>query len=426
MEEHFKMSVKEINRLPVIKRLAAKEIRVKTAAGTLGLSVRQILRIKKRYVKEGVSGLVHQSRGRAGNRKIPEKEITRIMDIMKTTYQDFGPTLAHEKLRENHGVQLSRETLRRAMIGTNLWKPKRKHLFKVFQMRVRRSRYGELVQADGSPHAWFENRGEECTLLVFIDDATGKLMHLQFVERETLNAYFQAMYAYITKYGRPHALYVDKHSIFKTTRFASGIRSIDDSLNETQFTRAMRELAIEVICANTPQAKGRVEKVNCTLQDRLVKEMRLLGIKNMAEGNRFLPAFMTKFNQRFSVIPKEKENAHRPVLVSENLQEILIKKEVRILSKNLTFQKDNQLFQVDEKRPAYALRHAPVEIRTDWDNQMTVYYKGKKLSCQTFEKHPETKAVNGKELTEMLRHVTKRPVVIPAENHPWRRFVISY
>jgi hypothetical protein len=243
------------------------------------------------------------------------------------------------------------------------------------------------------------------------------------VHEETTNDYFQAMHAYIKTHGKPLALYVDKHSVFRTTRFGSGASSIDDSLKETQFTRAMRELGIEVICANSPQAKGRVEKVNATLQDRLAKEMRLIGISTVKEGNAYLPKFIKLFNAKFAVQARNGENAHRPLLPSENLKDILVKKEVRILSKNLIFQYKANVYQITEERPGYTLRHAPIEVREDWNENVTVYYKGKKLESHAVQEQPVTQVVNSKELSEEMRALVKRKTVKPSANHPWRRFV---
>jgi len=423
MKGHILMSVKEVSRIPTFEKLTKGLITVKLAAERLSLSTRQVKRLKGRFVRFGADGLIHKSRGKASSRKIAKDIMEKALTLIKEKYSDFGPTLALEKLTENYGITISRETLRKAMITGGIWKSKRKRIVKVFQIRERRSREGELVQADGSPHAWFEERGESCNLLVFIDDATGKLKYLHFVDEETTNNYFRAMDTYITNFGKPMAIYVDKHSIFKTTRFADGFSGIDDSLKETQFTRAMRELGIEVICANSPQAKGRVEKVNETLQDRLVKEMRLEGINTMEEGNKYLPVFIIDFNRRFSVEPKDPGDAHRPLLPTENLKDILIKKEVRILSKNLTFQYKANLYQVSEERPVYTLRHAPVEVREDRDENITAYYKGKNLAIRIAKERQLTKIVNSKELTEEMKLIVAGKTIKPSADHPWRRFV---
>jgi len=422
MKGNILMSAKEADRINIMNKLVSGEITAKYAAQVIYLSIRQVRRLKLRYVKDGAKGLIHKSRGRQGNRSIPKEIMEKALTVIKDKYCDFGPTLALEKLKEQGEVPFERETLRKTMIAEGLWKSKRRKYVVIHQSRKRRDREGELIQADGSPHAWFEKRGTYCNLLVFIDDATGKLKHLQFVKEEKTNDYFRAMYSYIRAYGKPLALYVDKHSIFKTTRFGSGLSGIDDSLKDTQFTKAMRELGIELICANSPQAKGRVEKVNRTLQDRLVKEMRLKGINNMEEGNKYLSSFIKMFNEKFAVDPASKENAHRPLLVSENLKEILVKKEVRILSKNLEFQYGNKLYQVKTERALYALRHAPIVVNEDWDGLVKVYYKGKELKVEVVERLPLAKVAGSKEIYQEVEKIVRKPYT-PVKDHPWRRFV---
>jgi transposase len=295
------MSVKEINRIAIMEKLVSGDIKVKQAASSLQLSTRQVKRLKKSFTLLGVKGLIHKSRGKASSRKVPGKEIARALRIVGKKYPDFGPTFALEKLKELHGITFSRETLRGAMIGNGMWKPKKQRYVVVHQQRKRRIREGELVQVDGSPHLWFENRGPYCTLLVFIDDATGKLKHLMFARAETTNDYFRATDAYIRQFGKPVALYTDKHGVFRVNTKRNNMASVDDANGLTQFGRAMQELAITLIFANSPEAKGRVEKANGTLQDRLVKEMRLKGISNLKDGNLYLPEFMEAYNQRFSV-----------------------------------------------------------------------------------------------------------------------------
>ena len=411
------MSVKEIDRVPTIKRLSEGKTTAVKAAQDLGLSIRHVRRLKKLFGKMGAKGLMHKNRGKMSKKGIPENEIKRIMKIVKDKYWDFGPTLALEKLVENHGVVISRETLRKAMILEGIWKAKKRKSVRIYQQRERRPREGELIQADGSPHAWFEERGPDCTLLVFIDDATGKIKKGLFCGTETTDAYFKATGEYIEKHGKPLALYVDKNSIFVTS---------NNSLNPakpTQFTRAMDELTIEVILANTPQAKGRVEKVNGTLQDRLVKEMRLAEIATIEEGNRYLPEFIKNFNKRFAVMPKKKENAHRPLLLSENLGKILVKKYQRILSKNLEFQFKNKLYQIKTDRPTYAMRNAPVLVTQNPKGKVGVYYKETELKYRVAGKKPSQQETSAKELNskvDRLIRTNQNMARRPAKDHPWR------
>ena len=417
------MSAKELNRIGVLERLANGEIVAKQASETLGLSIRQVKRLKIRFKEFGLAGLVHKNRGRVSNRQIPKAEIDRVLALIAKKYADFGPTLALEKLKENHGVTLGRETLRLAMIDKGVWKSKKKRCVVVHQQRKRRIREGELVQVDGSPHLWFENRGPYCTLLVFIDDATGKLKHLQFARAETTNDYFRATDAYIRQFGKPLALYTDKHGVFRVNTKRNNMASVDDANGLAQFGRAMQELAITLIFANSPQAKGRVEKANGTLQDRLVKEMRLKGISSLKDGNLYLPEFMESYNQRFSVCALSKQDAHRGLLASENLKDILVKKGKRILSKNLEFSYANKVYQVKVDRPPYSMRHAPVIVLEDTSGNIRAYYKGNKLEFEVAQKLSNLKVADSKELYEEVEKVVKMPWK-PAKNHPWRNYSI--
>ncbi len=416
------MSVKEIDRVPIIKKLSEGKIVAVKASHCLGLSVRHVRRLKKLFVVKGAKGLVHKSRGKVSGRKISESEIKRIMKIVKDKYWDFGPTLALEKLTENHKVTVSRETLRKAMVSEGVWKAKKRKLVRIYQQRERRPREGELVQADGSPHAWFEKRGPNCTLLVFIDDATGKIMKGHFAKTETTDAYFEAMEGYVKEHGKPVALYVDKNSIFSVNN------NFVNPAKPTQFKRAMDELIIEVILANSPQAKGRVERVNGTLQDRLVKEMRLKEISTIEEANRFLPKFIDDFNNKFAVKPKNKGDAHRPLLPSENLQKILVKKHQRTLSKNLEFQFENKLYQIQTKRPTYAMRNAAILITQNHKGKVKVYYKEKELEYKVIQKRPRQQETSAKELNFKVDELVKisqnqtmeNMARKPAKDHPWR------
>jgi hypothetical protein len=271
-----------------------------------------------------------------------------------------------------------------------------------------------LVQIDGSPHAWFEQRGPTCTLLVAIDDATGKLLGLLFVEQESFHSYAHLAKAYFERYGKPAAFYSDKHSIFRVNQPGVGV-----SQAVTQFGRAMQELEIQILCANTPQAKGRVERVNQTLQDRLVKEMRLRGLSNMEQGNAYLPEFIEVFNQRFCVPPRSTHDAHRPLTQLENLEQILTWQESRTVSKNLTVQFKKVVYQIQTDRPSYALRNAQITVCEDAAGQVAILYKSKPLEFTVFHKQEhQAEIVETKNLDRVLDN--QRFAHIPASNHPWR------
>lgn len=425
MKGYFTMSNKEANRITVLEKLLNKKINIDQTAKILSLSVRQVWRLKKKYHLFGPAGLVHQLRGKKSNRRINPKIINQAIKIIKEKYYDFGPTLAWEKLTENHGFTFGVETLRKTMIETGVWESKKRKKAKIHQMRKRRSCEGELIQIDGSPHAWFENRGSKCDLLGYIDDATSKIKWLEFFPSETTAAYFKATKNYLKHYGKPLAFYADKNSIFRINMSKGGISSTSDSQGLTQFGRAMKELEIKLIPAHSAQAKGRIENLFGTLQDRLVKELRLKRINNIKKANMYLPQFMEKFNHKFSVKPRSSVNIHRPLLASDNLKRILAFQNTRILSKNLTCQFENKLYQIKTKRPTYAMRHAQVLIIKDLKGQITIEYKGRKLNYATLKRQPKAKIVDTKQLNHVVDKIkakeSKKIPWKPAINHPWRR-----
>jgi transposase len=413
--ETITMSREEISRLEVMQKLAEKRLSQKEASRILGLSVRQIKRLLKSYRREGAKGLVSKHRGRKGNNRLDEKVLRKALDLLKGKYKGFGPTLAHEKLVEKEKLNLSDESVRQLMIAEGLWKARKIKKETAHQLRERRACVGELVQIDGSPHDWFEGRAEACVLLVFIDDASGKLLQLLFVENESFFSYCQAAEGYFRQHGKPVAFYSDKHGIFRVNT-----PSVGQGEALTQFGRAMQELDIQLICANTPQAKGRVERANQTLQDRLVKEMRLRGISSIAEGNAYLPEFITDFNQRFAVEPRSSVNAHRALTAQDDLTTILTWQEQRVVSKNLTIQFEKVVYQIQTKRPSYALRNAHVTVCVNAQQQVTILYKGKPLEHAIYHQQAkQSEVIMAKDLDAALK---ERTYTKPALHHPWRKF----
>ena len=414
MDKLLTMSTKELSRLEVMQRLKAKRLIQKEAAILLGLSIRQIKRLWQKYQKQDAQGLISKRRGQASNNRIAAGVSQKVLDLIKKKYADFGPTLAHEKLTEVHKLSLSRESVRKLMIAEGLWLPRRAQKGAVHQMRERRACFGELVQIDGSDHAWFEERGERCTLLVYIDDATGKLLELLFVPDETFFAYCEASRHYFERYGKPVAFYSDKHGIFRI----NSEQSSGASSGMTQFGRAMQELNIQIICANSPQAKGRVERANQTLQDRLVKELRLRKISTREAGNQYLPEFCADFNRRFAVPARSTHDAHRPLLKTENLDLILTRQDTRLLSKNLTVQFNKVIYQIQSNRPDYALRHAQVTICENAKGVITILYKNKPLAYTTYKKlSHQAETVDTKNINRVIQ--LPKP---PAQDHPWRSY----
>ncbi len=347
MDELLTMSKKELTRLEVMQRLEQKRMRQKEAAEILGVSTRHIRRLLHSYREHKEKGLISKRRGKPSNNRLKAETKQEAIDLLHSRYHDFGPTLAYEKLTEVHDLTLSVESVRQIMIAEELWKPRKVKRKAIHQMRPRRACLGELVQIDGSPHAWFEGRGPACTLLVYIDDATGKLMELLFVPVESTFNYFAATRRYLDRHGCPVAFYSDKHGIFKVNA-----KNALSGSGMTQFGQAMKALDIEIICANTPQAKGRVERANQTLQDRLVKELRLKDISSMQKANAYAPVFIADFNRRFAVQPRSSHDAHRPLLFSEDELDIIFsQKETRVLSKNLTLQYHKVIYQIQTLGP---------------------------------------------------------------------------
>jgi len=425
-ERTYEMSQKELDRVEVVQHVVSKRLTQAQASQSLGISTRQVRRLVRRYRREGQSGLISRRRGSPGNNRLPHDTRKRAVSLVRDHYTDFGPTLASEKLNELHRLKISRETLRQLMIGAGLWVAKRRRKKRVFQMRARRSRFGELVQIDGSPHDWFEGRAGPCTLLVFIDDATSQLLYLRFVPAETTAAYMEALESYLHTHGRPVAFYSDRHSIFRinTEEPVTGH-------GLTQFGRALETLDIEAIHARTPQAKGRVERANQTLQDRLVKEMRLGKIGTLDAGNAFLAQYMETHNKRFAVAPRSDENAHRKLLHgAREIALILAEQNERILSRNLICQYKNTLYQIVATRQKYTLRNARAVVCERPTGEIAILYKGRELNYTTFKKGERPAAVEDeKSLNHRVdaagKAQARRKRWKPKPDHPWKKRFIS-
>ncbi len=425
VNDSVKLTTEELDRADVLQECRAGRLSNGQAAERLGISVRQVKRLKHRLQLEGVKGLASKQRGQPSHNQLPHDTLRQARMLLRTHYPDFGPTLAHEKLVEVHHLKLSPERVRQLMIEEGLWKPHRAHKRVIHPLRERRPRRGELVQIDGSPFAWFEGRAPACTLLVFIDDATGQLLELFFATAETTHSYFQATERYLRQHGRSVAFYSDKFGVF---RINHPHEQTTDGM--TQFGRAMYELDITLICANTPQAKGRVERVNQTLQDRLVKELRLKEISDIPTANTYLPEFRADFNRRFAVVPRDPTDAHRPLRATDDLTRILALRELRTLSKNLTLSYNNVIYQIQTNRPGYALRQAQVEVRERWDGQITIFYKGRSLNYTIYREPPKqaqliTSKMLNPEVDAQVIAKRKHKVYVPPPDHPWRKFRIS-
>lgn len=422
MREGFliKMSEKEIIRSQVLERILKGIETQKEGSLELNISVRQVKRLTKCYRKAGLLGIVSKRRGRRSKNAFEARFRENIVSLIRVDYSDFGPTLVCEKLAENWGYILSRETVRKWMLSEGIWQGKKRKSARIHAQRDRRFCVGELVQVDGSPHDWFEGRREKCTLLVWIDDATSQLLQLRFEETETTAGYFRGFLSYLSDAGRPEAIYTDKHGIFRVNQ---GMMLKEP---ETQFSRAMRELDIEMIYAHSPQAKGRVERVNRTLQDRLVKELRLHPISTLEGANAYLPVFVERFNVHFAKVPAKKENAHRKDIPDEAaLKRILGFQEKRTLSKNLEMSYRNVIYQIQAQGQGYGLRQARITVYEDLNGNVELMYKGRLLNyCRFVKAQRVGEVVTGKQLEETIKKIKQQKLAKPAFNHPWRQAAI--
>jgi len=376
------MSIKETERIAIMDNLIAKRIKQKHASQQLGISIRQVQRIVKKYKRDGISGLVHQGRGQVGNRALDGQKKDAIIALVKKHNPDFGPTFASENLGERDGVFVSKETLRQIMIEKGLWKAKQRKEVAIHTFRERRPCVGELVQLDGSPHAWFEKRAEKCTLIAFIDDATSRIMDGEFADYEGTFTLYHATEHYLNTYGKPLGLYVDKHSTFRINRQATIEEELKDTKARSQYARAMDDLKIELIFAHSPQAKGRVERLFETLQDRLVKELRLAGISTKEEATRyFREVYIRKHNAKFAVPPKEPINMHRKLLESDDLSRIFTMQTERIVSKTLVVQYKNIRYQIDTTGPyQYLLQKQKILVEENKEGAIVFRHKDKVLT----------------------------------------------
>lgn len=410
------MNHNELKRLEIIQKVVEKRLKQREAALILDCSVRNIKLLVKRYKTLGPPGLVSRQRGKPSNRALPEAFKQQITDIIKHKYTDFGPTLAVEMLYEREGLIVSRETARQWMIGAEIWIPKIKKRKKSHPPRPRRENYGSLIQIDGSPHDWFEGRSPKCTLIVFIDDSTSRIQLLRFFPAETTFAYFNTMQLYIERYGLPMAAYSDKHSIFRVNH-----KDPKTTTGLTQFGRGMVDIGVQLIHANSPQAKGKVENRNRTLQDRLIKTMRLDGIDNMKMANgEYLDKFTERFNAKFAKEPLKNEDIHQKINNIDDLKLHFTLQEERKVSKNLTISYKGKTVVIEAPDRARRLYQAYVTVCETESGNLTVLYKGESLPIKVYTKAQYySEAVSRKELDGIIR-VKPRRSSIPSASHPWR------
>ncbi len=404
----IEMSVRELRRLKVVQKVIDKQMTQKIAASVLSVSERQIRRLIKGVRKRGDESVVHQSRGRGSNRTLPKRLKAKVLKLYRKRYSDFGPTLAVEKLLERDGIQMSDETLRGWLLEAGLWEKKRKRSSHR-QWRQRRDCFGEMVQMDGSHHDWLEGRGPKLVLMGYIDDATSRVFAKFYDYEGTLPA-MESFKQYIQKYGVPMAVYVDRHSTYKSSKdltVEEELAGVTTPLS--QFQRALQELGVKVIHALSPQAKGRVERLFGVLQDRLVKEMRLEGIKTKEGANVFLEGYLPMYNARFEVCPANATDAHVTLSRGVDLDRYLCIKEQRTVRNDNTVSYEGKLYLIHE-----GVNAKKVMIEERLDGVMVIRHGKGDLKYREITERP-VKA------SPPARIYKTRVPSVPPKDHPWRK-----
>jgi hypothetical protein len=375
----FLMSTDESKRHHYFEQVKNKSMNLVIAAGFMRLSYRQAKRLWKKYKTLGPEGLISKKRGKPSSRKISEQRRDEIARIISSKYPDFKPGLATEKLEELDGIILSSETIRQIMIEYKIWFP-REGKGPIHPRRERRACIGELLQTDASEHLWFEDRGPKCHLYIIIDDATSEITDGHFEPEETTEGYFKLFQSYFQRNGLPVGIYSDKRGVFKVNQGRK--RSL------TQFGRAMRELGVEIIYAHSAPAKGRVERAFETLQDRLVREMRLQNVSTIEEGNAFIRTYLAKHNQKYSVAPRSPHNAHSPLKINKPLKYILCSKHKRIVSKNLEVNYGNEIYQIVADKTTHHLKKMEIDVIKTLDGEICLEHRGEMIKFREYNSAP--------------------------------------
>ncbi len=423
MTELIKMSQKELSRYDIIKRCLAGDLDAPSASKMIKVTTRQIRRMKSKVRQFGAEGLVHGNRGRPSNKSIPDEIIGKAKYYLDKYYSDFKPTFASEKLLENHGLKLSGEKVRHIMTELGLWQIKPKKINQEHRCwRPRKESFGEMEQFDGSYHRWFEYRGEPCCLLASIDDATGKITKAEFTDGESVINVFKFWLSYVEKYGKPASIYLDRFSTYANTHHKpTRLKNYqEDEEYLTQFQRAMNHLGIKLISAYSPEAKGRAERLFKTLQDRLIKEMRLKGTDNINEANEYLEKeFMPKFNQRFSVPALKKDNLHQKLTEQEQnqLARIFSVHDQRYVNNDFTARFKNSWYQITKDQPTLVCRKDKIQIEEHLGGEIKLSLKGHYLNYKLLPKRPAPQKFK---ITELVKEVRAKNPWAPNKNHPWR------
>lgn len=416
MDTNITMSLPEVKKYDIIKKVLSKELNGSEAAELLGLTARHIRRLKKKVNKKGIKALVHGNRGKPSNRRMPDDEREKIVVLLKKHYSDFGPLLASEKLDELNKIKRDKGTIRAIMIAEDLWQPNRKAKETHRKWRQRKANKGEIIQYDGSYEHWFEDRGGEVCLLASIDDADSEVL-ARFDEHEGVEPTFNFWRDYIDRFGKPDSIYVDKFSTYSMNHKLA--KENPDTL--TQFERAMKELNIGIIHAHSPQAKGRVEKLFKTLQDRLIKELRLNDISAIKEANEFLEkVFLPKFNAKFMVVARSKTNLHKKLNEQEKkkLDSIFSRQYEKVVMNDFTISHKKKCYQLEKVQPATICKQDKVVIEERMDQSIQFRLRGKYLNYRLLPEKP--KKIN--EAKNNLQWVIPKSTAhTPPANHPWRQ-----
>ena len=401
------MSIGEVRRLKVVQSAIDRHVTQKAAASMLELSERQVRRLVKDVRDRGDRGVIHGLRGQPSNRRIPEETRDRAISLYQARYPDFGPTLATEKLFECDGIKISDETLRRWLVEAGIWKKRRKRSA-YRQWRQRKECFGQMVQMDGSHHDWLEGRGPKLVLMGYVDDATSRVYGRFYDYEGTLPA-MDSFKRYVEKYGLPMSVYLDRHTTYKSSRKLTEWDEAEGIEFLSQFERALKELGVEVIHALSPQAKGRIERLFGVLQDRLVKEMRLRGIKTKEEANAFLEEYLPRYDKRFRVCPANETDAHVRLPRHVDLDRYLCIKTERTLRKDNTIALDGRLYQIEERGG----KKVVVEERID--GSMLMFSNGTSLTYKELTERPQKEVIPKTDARKFNRSQK------PSKDHPWKK-----
>jgi hypothetical protein len=420
-KDNIIMSRKELRRLPIIHKTIEKRLTQVKAAEMLDLCDRQIRRIIRKIEAGGNPAIVHGNRGKESPFKLPQDRVEKIMSIIEKRYYDFGPTFAAEKLLECEKIKISKEKLRQLMLSHEIDYPRRKKKGTIHQWRERKQCRGEMIQMDGSDHDWLEGRGPKLALMGYIDDASNTVFGRFYGYEGTFPA-MDSLRRYLGKYGIPFSFYVDRHSTYKTTRQPNLDEDLKGEFAKTQFARSLKELDVKPIFARSPQAKGRIERSFETLQDRLVKELRLAGVFSLEQANAFLDEYLPIYNARFAIKPFRKTNLHRAVPKALKLNEIFCLKEYRAISNGYTFRWKNRVFLI--KDPSITMKKQRVCIMEHFDGKITLKLKNKYLAfVEVTEKDILAAKKEHKATQQLIRKA--RIYYPPPKDHPWRGFTLG-